>query len=318
MSIPFCLDPAYSTTRLVTRVKPAIDSPPHSELHGMLFQPQNPKRRGEGGLRTNGYFKRSLPAKPLITVITIVLNGTNHLEETIQSVIKQSYDNLEYIIIDGGSTDGTVDIIRGHERQIDYWLSEPDAGVFEAMNKGLRLTSSCWLNFMNCGDMFVNTNSIDNCISYLTDNDLILYSDTVFYKTSNKIPYYKIYYCDHTKLNIVHQSCLYNIKLHCDHGLFISHKSLTISDYIFFSLIPGVKWRKTDHKIALYLVDNNISIGYRHILQKLCVDILMKNNSYFRCIASAIINSFRYALSTLLPEVFYITKIAKFKNNLSA
>jgi glycosyltransferase involved in cell wall biosynthesis len=317
MSSPICLNPTYSTTRLLTRVKPAIDSPPNSELQGMLFPPPNTNRRGEGGLRTNGYFKRSQPDKPLITVITIVFNGENHLEETIQSVIKQSYDNLEYIIIDGGSTDGTVDIIRRHEWQIDYWLSEPDAGIFDAMNKGLRLTSSCWLNFMNCGDMFINADSIDNCIKYLTDNDLILYSDTVFYKLMNKIPYYKLFSCDHNRLNIVHQSCLYNIKLHCDHGLFISHKSLTISDYIFFSLIPGIKWRKTAHKIALYLVDNNISVGFRHNLQKMCVDILMKNNSYYRCIASAIINSLRYALSILLPEEFYITKFAKFKNKLN-
>jgi glycosyltransferase involved in cell wall biosynthesis len=92
-----------------------------------------------GGLRTKGLFKATSPAKPLITVITVVLNGERHLEQAIQSVIKQDYPHIEYVIIDGGSTDGTLDIIRKYEARIDYWVSEPDNGIYDAMNKGIAL-----------------------------------------------------------------------------------------------------------------------------------------------------------------------------------
>ena len=72
---------------------------------------------------------------PLITVITVVFNGVETLEETIKSIINQIYPNVEYIIIDGGSTDGTIDIIKKYEDSIDYWVSEPDKGIYDAMNK---------------------------------------------------------------------------------------------------------------------------------------------------------------------------------------
>ena len=100
----------------------------------------------------------------LISVITVVFNGENSLEKTIKSVISQSYDHVEYIIIDGGSTDGTVDIIKRYEDQIDYWISEKDEGIYDAMNKGIRQATGDWVNFMNAGDAFVSRdvlNSVD-------------------------------------------------------------------------------------------------------------------------------------------------------------
>ena len=148
------LNPNYSTTRLVTHERPTIEEPPGAAFKTVLFLPEGEGRQGEGGLRTQGYFKRSLPDKPLITVITVVFNGAQHLEETILSVIGQTYDNVEYIIIDGGSTDGTLDIIRKYEHAVDYWMSEKDEGIYDAMNKGIDLASGEWSNFMNAGDRF--------------------------------------------------------------------------------------------------------------------------------------------------------------------
>ena len=93
--------------------------------------------------------------KPKISIITVVYNGEKYLEETIQSVINQTYDNVEYIIIDGGSTDGTLDIIRKYEERIDYWVSERDKGIYDAMNKGIDVASGDGLIFLNAGDYFV-------------------------------------------------------------------------------------------------------------------------------------------------------------------
>ncbi|HAH56818.1 MAG TPA: glycosyltransferase, partial [Bacteroidales bacterium] len=84
-----------------------------------------------------------------MTVVTVVFNGVEFLEDTIKSVIGQTYDNVEYIIVDGGSKDGTLDIIKKYEYAIDYWVSEPDKGIYDAMNKAIDLGSGDWINFMN-------------------------------------------------------------------------------------------------------------------------------------------------------------------------
>lgn len=151
--------PDYSTTRLVTREPPIIEKHTEDTFETLLAHPKGQGRQGEGGLRTQGYFKRSLPDKPLITVITVVYNGVAHLEETILSVIGQTYDNVEYIIIDGGSTDGTLEIIRRYKHAIDYWVSEKDRGIYDAMNKGIGLVynADSLINFMNSDDQFHDT-----------------------------------------------------------------------------------------------------------------------------------------------------------------
>lgn len=79
------------------------------------------------------------PEHPLVSVITVVYNRAWHIEETMQAVFEQSYPNVEYIVIDGGSTDGTVDILRRYDDRIDYWVSEPDNGMYDAMNKALEV-----------------------------------------------------------------------------------------------------------------------------------------------------------------------------------
>ncbi len=86
--------------------------------------------RKEGGLRTTGEYKKSYTGKPLISIVTVVRNAKEQLVRTMKSVIHQTYDNIEYIVIDGASTDGTVDVIREFEGAIDYWMSEKDSSVY--------------------------------------------------------------------------------------------------------------------------------------------------------------------------------------------
>lgn len=116
--------------------------------------------------------------RPLISVVTVCYNAVNNIERTIQSITNQAYSNIEYIIIDGGSTDGTIDIIKKYVDKITYWVSEPDKGIYDAMNKGIKVATGEWINFMNCGDFFVNSNIFDLLFrekEYCVD---VIYGDT--------------------------------------------------------------------------------------------------------------------------------------------
>jgi glycosyltransferase involved in cell wall biosynthesis len=92
---------------------------------------------------------------PLVTVITAVYNGEDCIANCIESVLNQDYPNIEHIILDGGSEDGTVAIVRGYEGKIALWLSEPDAGVYDAWNKGLGLARGEWIAFLGADDCYL-------------------------------------------------------------------------------------------------------------------------------------------------------------------
>jgi len=148
------LDANSSTTRHLIEKKPVITYDPIYKLEPKLFLTPTSERQGEGGLRTKGLCKKSYKGKPLISIVTVVYNGDKHLEQTIQSVLKQTYNNIEYIIIDGGSTDNSLNIIKKYSGQIDYWISEPDSGIYNAMNKGISLCTGEYIAFLNADDWY--------------------------------------------------------------------------------------------------------------------------------------------------------------------
>lgn len=117
---------------------------------------------------------------PKISIITVSYNGKDFIEKTIKSVLSQKYSNFEYIIIDGGSTDGTLDIIRKYSKHLAFWISEPDGGIYDAMNKGLEHVSGEWVNFMNVGDEFVNDRTLVNVFSRELPSDVkVVYGNTL-------------------------------------------------------------------------------------------------------------------------------------------
>lgn len=120
--------------------------------------------RLEGGRRLVGDNPWSLEGAARITVITVVFNDVAHLQRTIDSVASQTYGNIEHVIIDGRSTDGTLQIIERCQ-SVDYWLSEGDSGIYDAMNKGIGCATGEWVNFMNSGDVFFNENVVGDIFS---------------------------------------------------------------------------------------------------------------------------------------------------------
>jgi glycosyltransferase involved in cell wall biosynthesis len=97
---------------------------------------------------------------PLISVITAVRNGERYLAETMESVIAQTYGNWEYLVVDGGSSDGTLDIIRARASKLAYWISEPDAGISDAFNKGIAKAKGDYLLFLNSDDVLAEPDAI--------------------------------------------------------------------------------------------------------------------------------------------------------------
>jgi glycosyltransferase involved in cell wall biosynthesis len=117
---------------------------------------------------------------PLISVITVVYNNEKVIERTILSVINQSYANIEYIIIDGASTDKTVDIIKKYSEYLTYWISEPDKGIYDAMNKGINHIHGKWVIFMNSGDIFHSNKVVENVFHQnIPDDKLVIYGNTI-------------------------------------------------------------------------------------------------------------------------------------------
>jgi Glycosyl transferase family 2 len=142
--------PTYPTKlNLVTEAPPARQQ----NLATHLFQTTGTDQLQTGGLRTRGLFKTAPPELPLLSIVTVVYNGAKYLEQTIQSVIHQSYPHLEYIIVDGGSTDGTLEIIRRYADHINYWISDADSGIYCAMNKGTRLAQGSHVLHLNADDL---------------------------------------------------------------------------------------------------------------------------------------------------------------------
>ena len=104
--------------------------------------------------KTNVYNESEVTDYPLISIITVVFNGEKYIEQTILSVINQTYKNIEYIIIDGGSTDSTIDIIKKYDTKITSWISEKDTGIYNAMNKGIRMAKGELIGIINSDDWY--------------------------------------------------------------------------------------------------------------------------------------------------------------------
>ena len=109
-----------------------------------------------------------------LSVITINYNNKNGLIKTINSVINQTYKDFEFIIIDGGSTDGSLEVIQEYSGQINYWVSEPDNGIYHAMNKGIVMAKGEYCNFMNSGDCFFDEQVLKNAFSHNLSVDIFI------------------------------------------------------------------------------------------------------------------------------------------------
>ncbi|MBR1543000.1 MAG: glycosyltransferase [Bacteroidaceae bacterium] len=184
-----------------------------------------------------------------ISVITVCLNCAEKLERTIQSVIKQTYTDLEYIIVDGGSQDDTINIIKKYQLKITKWISEKDDGIYDAMNKGIKMASGEWVNFMNAGDVFVNNDVLENILCRAIPDDIdFIYSDYYYMKKSGSIELRTL--C-REKGEINHQSSIYKKSLHETYGYYVVTHPYIVSDLLFFLSIPKERFQKSSFIISI-------------------------------------------------------------------
>ena len=159
-------------------------------------------------------------SNPLISVISINYNSAfEDVQLTINSVLNQSYQNLEYIIIDGASTNGSIDIIKSFQNKIDVLVSEKDSGIYEAMNKGIRLAKGDWIILMNMGDAFIDDRNLLSRIvnSRKLDKEGIVYGNTIMVK--GQVKYIKHYH------PILRDNIVYGV-LKLNHQSILTHRSV--------------------------------------------------------------------------------------------
>ncbi|HEY5993175.1 MAG TPA: glycosyltransferase family 2 protein [Gallionellaceae bacterium] len=117
--------------------------------------------------------------KPRISIVTITYNSREFVKDAIESVLGQTYDNMEYIVVDGGSTDGTVEVIKAYESRIAEWVSEKDEGIADAFNKGLSRATGEYVLFLNSDDMLADENVLENIAEKIVENQspTMIYGD---------------------------------------------------------------------------------------------------------------------------------------------
>lgn len=125
---------------------------------------------------------------PTISIITINLNNVRGLRKTIESVVNQTFSDFEYIIIDGGSTDGSVEIIKEFSDKVTYWLSEPDTGIYNAMNKGIIRSKGDFILFLNSGDYLCDESVLLNVFKENLEADIVT-GNTILYHPNGKMTY---------------------------------------------------------------------------------------------------------------------------------
>jgi len=169
----------------------------------------------------------------LISIVTINFNGVAHIEKTLKSVIGQTFEDTEYIVIDGGSTDGSVDIIKQYDDHIDFYISEVDEGISDAMNKGIKAASGEYLIFLHSDDMFVSNESLAKAHAYIDDTKSIIVCDIYYGKNSVRYSSRGFNFWLNFKTGLMHQGILCPRSVFEEIGLFDTQFKIAM-DYDFF------------------------------------------------------------------------------------
>ncbi len=203
------------------------------------------------------------PDLPLVSIITVTYNDAANLQKTITNIAKQDYPNLEYIVIDGGSKDESIQIIKEHDAKITKWVSEADKGIFEAMNKGVALANGEFINFMNAGDWFLSNNIISEVFKKAEslEADLVYGNHEVHYlnfvKKKKALKHEELW----KHMIFSHQSLFTRKELLTERPFNLKFKFAADFHFIYNSYRLGYSFYNTDLNIAGYLAGGHSETG---------------------------------------------------------
>lgn len=245
--------------------------------------------------------------RPLMTVVTVCYNAIEEIERTLLSVLGQSYKNIEYIVIDGGSTDGTVEIIKKYANNIGHFISEPDHGIYDAMNKGIAKASGEWIIFMNAGDVFANDNILELWQSKNKEDEGVdlYYGDVILkYKLGDRfLPSKNISKLRET-MCFSHQSCIIRTSVMKDFGYSLAYRYAADYNFLLSIFFKGYKFKYVN--IALAKVDFDSGATFDNFVKsKKEVRKIHRSLGYSRFEANMTYLKFveRYRLSRLLKRI---------------
>jgi glycosyltransferase involved in cell wall biosynthesis len=197
---------------------------------------------------------------PLVSIITVSFNSEKHIEKTIRSVLNQSYNNIEYIIIDGGSSDNTNSIIETYKSKFGErlkFLSEQDNGIYDAMNKGINLAEGEFIGIINSDDYYFDNNVVSNMVNHFlkSESDIIHGNIMVIDETDNHL-YPEIgSYNLKGKMKIKHPSCFVRRRCYQELGLFnIDFKIIADYELLLRFSKKNIKFDYVDEIIACYRI----------------------------------------------------------------
>lgn len=250
--------------------------------------------------------------KPKISVITICYNAEKEIEKTMVSVLDQSFNDYEYIIVDGASRDHTMNRIH---KVLDKYpacnvevTSEPDRGIYDAMNKGIKKASGEWVILMNSGDTFLDDNVLENVFSHnIPEGKTFLYSDAMCILADGKK---FLGNCNFEKGQLLHQSIIYRRSLHYEHGYYIVTPKLIISDYLFFVRIPKDQVMKIDTVICLF-EGGGVSQQFRSGEYALCADYIFHRRTFVNMCSTII----KGRLKEMVPQKIRLKLKSIFQRN---
>jgi glycosyltransferase involved in cell wall biosynthesis len=207
----------------------------------------------KGGLRMRGIFKKSSQNRPLISVVTVVYNRARELETTILSVANQTYDNVDYVIVDGGSSNDTLDVIKKYDTNINYWISESDKGIYDAMNKAIDEACGDWIIFMNAGDCFYSKDVLENVFGKQTFQADIVYGKTIVQYQGFQAPFKHFPLAQIWKYTpFSHQSAFIKFSLMKDYKYDLNYKIGADHDFFYKAYMSKKTFQYIDEIICLF------------------------------------------------------------------
>lgn len=218
----------------------------------------------------------------ILSIITVVYNDENHIENTILNVLSQKIEEVEYILIDGASSDHTLNIINKYKNNIDLIVSEKDNGIYDAINKGIKLSNGKIIGILNSGD-FYNNNTISNILKYYNSTNAdIIYGDLYTFEDFKNHTFINIRKANHKYLfkymSIFHPSTFITKKTYINIGFYdINYKIASDYDFLLKCYISNLNFIYVDYCFAYFLL-NGVSFTNEKLL--ISENIMIKSKYY--------------------------------------